>query len=43
MEIELVNGKWTLNNKSYSELFDVEKKFFEVLLAVEKIVKKYNL
>lgn len=43
MEIQLLNGKWQMNGKTYFELLGVEKQIFEVLLAVEQIMKKYNL
>jgi hypothetical protein len=43
MEIQLINGKWLMNGKAYTDLHGFEKQIFEVLLAVERIMKKYNL
>jgi hypothetical protein len=43
MEIQLINGKWKMNGKVYCEMHEVEKKIFGVLIAVEKIIRKYNL
>lgn len=44
MEIELKNGKWiTKDGKGWSDLNHVERLLFNVLLTVEKIIKKYNL
>lgn len=43
MDVQLVNGKWTLNGKMYHELFGAEKRIFEVLIAVKQIIRKYNL
>jgi hypothetical protein len=42
-EIQLINGKWKMNGKVYTEMHEVEKKIFGVLIAVEKIIRKYNL
>lgn len=43
MEVQLVNGKWMLNNKMYNDLHPSEKRLFEVILAFKRICKKYNL
>lgn len=43
MEVQLVNGRWMLNNKMYNELCGGEKRLFEVILAFKGICKKYNL
>ena len=43
MEIVLKHGRWqTTDGRKFSELNAVEQLLFNVLLAVEKIVFKYN-
>jgi hypothetical protein len=44
MELELKYGRWqTKSGKQWKDLDVVEKKIFDILIGVEKIIKKYNL
>jgi len=44
MQIELRYGRWqTIEGKQWKELDAVEKLLFDVLIGVEKIIRKYNL
>lgn len=44
MEIELKYGHWqTKEGKRWKDLDVVEKLLFNILIGVEKIIKKYNL
>lgn len=37
MEVVIINGKWTLNNKTYAELYGRERRIFEVLMAIKQV------
>jgi hypothetical protein len=44
MQIELKYGRWqTKEGKRWNELNQVDRMLFDVLIGVEKIIKKYNL
>ena len=44
MQIELKYGRWqTIEGKRWNELNQVDRMLFDVLIGVEKIIKKYNL
>ena len=44
MQIELKQGRWqTKEGMQWKDLDAVEKLLFDVLIGVEKIIRKYNL
>lgn len=44
MQIELKQGRWqTTDGRLWKDLDAVEKLLFDVLIGVEKIIRKYNL
>jgi hypothetical protein len=44
MQIELKYGRWqTKDGRQWTELDAGEKLLFDVLIGVEKIIRKYNL
>ena len=44
MQIELKHGRWqTTDGRQWKDLDAVEKLLFDVLIGVEKIIRKYNL
>ena len=44
MQIELKYGRWqTTDGRHWKDLDAVEKLLFDVLIGVDKIIRKYNL
>ena len=44
MQIELKQGRWqTKEGRQWKDLNQVDRMLFDVLIGVEKIIKKYNL
>lgn len=44
MKIEIKHGRWqTDEGKQWKDLDAVEKLIFDILIRVEKIIRKYNL